>query len=108
MTVAVFGLDDGAYILGGVALTQAVVVFGIIYAGRNARAARTIAESTNNAVNHVPEGSPTLIQQVQEHGRILRRHTRHNEWSATVLQEVARQAGVGVPPLPTDDQEEAA
>lgn len=103
-----FAVDDGTKLLIGTLITQAVVVFGIIYAGRNARRARVVAESTNNAVNHVPDGQPTLIQQVQEHGRILRRHTKHNEWSATVLQEVARQAGVGVPPLPSDDDEEAA
>lgn len=102
------GIDDGAYILVGTVVTQIVVVFGIIYAGRNARKARIVAESTNNAVNHVPAGQPTLIQQVQEHGRILRRHSKHHEWSAEVLQEVARQAGVRVPPLPADDEEEAA
>ena len=98
-------IDDGAWIFGGVALTQITVVFGMVYAARNARRARTVAESTNEAVNHVGEGEPTLINQVREHGRILRRHTRHHEWSAHVLQEVARQAGVTVPPLPKDEED---
>jgi hypothetical protein len=105
----VFGVDDGAYILGGVTLTQLVVVFGIVYGARQSRTARRVAESTNEAVNNVDKenGEPTLINQVREHGRILRRHSAHHEWSATVLQEVARQAGVNVPPLPEDDEEAA-
>lgn len=100
------GLSEAAYVLIGTVVTQIVVLFGIIYGARNARRARIVAESTNNAVNHVPEGQPTLIQQVQEHGRILRRHSQHHEWSAQVLQEMARQTGVPVPPLPVDDEQE--
>lgn len=105
-----FGIDQGAYILAGVIITQGVVVFGIVYAAHNAKKARVVAESTNNAVNHVPEGTPTLIQQVQEHGRILQKHGAYHEWQTDVLREVARQAGVVVPPLPAvlDDEKETA
>lgn len=100
----VIGLSEAGWVFAGVALTQATVVFGIIYAGHNARRARKVAESTNDAVNHVPKGEPTLIQQVQQHGKVLRKIEAHQEWQAGVLLEVARQAGVAVPALPQHDE----
>jgi acyl-coenzyme A thioesterase PaaI-like protein len=100
-------MDEGAWIFGGVIVTQLTVVFGMIYQGHQARKAKLIAASTNNAVNHVAEGEPTMINQVREHGKILQRIQRHQDWSVGVLQEVARQSGVRVPPLPADDEEAA-
>lgn len=107
--MAVFAIDDGAYILGGVALTQAVVVFGIIYAGRNARAARTLAESTNDAVNHVDKesGELKLIDQVRQHGRQLRQHHEYHRWTSAALVTIADEIGVTVPPVPDEDEEAA-
>jgi len=104
------GVDDGAYILGGVALTQAVVVFGIVYAGRNARAAREIAESTNEAVNNVDKeaGELKLIDQVRSHGKQLRQHHDYHRWTVSALSTIADEIGVTVPPLPHEESEEAA
>lgn len=102
--LGILGLSDGGWQFAGVLVVQATVVFGIWYAAHNARRARKVAESTNEAVNHVPEGTPTLIQQVQHHGHVLRKIEAHQEWQAGVLLEVARQAGVAVPALPQHDE----
>lgn len=103
-----FGVDQGAYILAGTIFTQAVVVFGIVYAGHNARRARVTAESTNEAVNHVGPNEPKLIDQVRGHGKQLDRHAQYHQWTATTLATIADQIGVPVPPLPQFDQEDAA
>ena len=105
-----FGLDQGAYILAGTFLTQLVVMFGIVYAGKNAKKARQLGESTNDAVNHVDVagGELKLIDQVRNHGRQLDRHEEYHEWTASALSTIAAEIGVRVPPLPEFDTEDAA
>lgn len=104
--LGLLGVSEAGWQFAGVVVVQLTVVFGIWYAAHNARRARKVIESTNEAVNHVPEGTPTLIQQVLHHGMVLRKIEAHQQWQAGVLLEVARQAGVVVPALPLTDEED--
>ena len=53
--------------------------------------------AVNNAVNHVPEGSFTLIQRVS---RIEQDTVVHREWVHGELTTVANQVGSSLPPRP--------
>ena len=103
-------MSDAMWVFLGVVVTQFVVVFGIVYAAKNARAARTIAESTNEAVNNVDKekGEPKLIDQVRSHGRQLKAHNEYHRWTAAALVTIADEIGVKVPPLPEEVEEESA
>lgn len=90
----------GAWGFLAVLVTQGVIVLG-------QRRSQKVAKSTNKSVNHIGADEPTMINQVREHGRMLHSIKKHQDWSVGVLHEVARQAGVAVPPLPDDDEEAA-
>ena len=58
----------------------------------------------NHAVNHVPAGSPTLIQRVVQLEEHHARQKRHAEWEAQAICAIARQIGVILPEHPKDTQ----
>jgi hypothetical protein len=102
--IAITEVPDNAGMWGflAVLVTQVVILL-------NQRRSSRVAKSTNNSVNNIDKdgGELTMIAQVREHGRMLHSIRRHQDWSVGVLHEVARQAGVTVPPLPKDDEEAA-
>jgi hypothetical protein len=93
--IAVTEISDNLGLWGflAVLVTQGVIVL-------NQRRGAKVNNSTNLSVNHVGENEPTLINQVREHGRQLQVIDHRQQWTVEVLQEVARQSGVRVPPLP--------
>jgi hypothetical protein len=58
---------------------------------------RRAIQQINRAVNHRPNGEPTLIQRV---ARLEQNSSLHAEWSAQVLVAVAEQVGVDIPARP--------
>lgn len=88
-------LSAGAWGFASVLATQVVIVIGMFVQHRTTKA-------TYKAVNGVDEanGEPRLIDQVREHGRDIRDLKLMNEWKVGVLQQLAIQVGVRVPPLP--------
>lgn len=91
-------VDEGAYILAGTVVTQVVVLIGLVIQIKTKRA----SDGAYEAVNGVDKenGEPKLIDQVRESRRRLDRLEAMNAWKVGVLQQIADQVGVDVPPLP--------
>ncbi len=85
--IGFFSTGDAAVIVAVLSLT------GTWVAARNRKAIQQI----NRAVNHRPNGEPTLIQRVV---RLEQNSSLHAEWSAQVLVAVAEQVGVDIPARP--------
>lgn len=83
----IFSTGDASVIVATIAFT------GTWLAARNRKAIRRI----DRAVNHQPDDAPTLIQRVI---RLEVNQTSHSTWTATVLENLAKQIGVDIPPRP--------
>lgn len=100
----ILALDDGtaavivAVITGLFSLLAALLV-------QNRKMYREVRQ-VNRAVNNVPEGTLPLVKRVEALERSAQDLKEHNEvyssWMAKVLQILADQLGVKLPPYPED------
>jgi hypothetical protein len=88
--VSVIGFSNGFWAFSGIAVTQLVILAGMLINGRRVK-------QVNRAVNHQPEGSLTLVERV---GRIERETTAHRDWESEVFHLIAGQIGVTLPSNP--------
>lgn len=80
----------------GVLVANAVILAGLfVRSGRTSTAVGQI----NRAVNHQPEGSPTLVERV---GRIETETTAHRHWEHLAFNAIADEIGVELPPHPKE------
>lgn len=94
-----FAVTDAQWAFFGVLCTNFVALVALFWQGRRTRKA---SEGAYEAVNGVDKanGEEKLIDQVRDNARRLDRLEAMNEWKVGVLQQVAEQVGVRVPPLP--------
>jgi len=86
-----FSPADATVIVAVIAMITAVL--SAVIASRNRQAIQRI----DRAVNHQPDDAPTLIQRVV---RLEENQEVHAVWTQTVLEAVAHEVGVAIPPRP--------
>ena len=59
----------------------------------------TVSHATNKAVNHVPDGEPTLVQEVKTMRGQIDELTHAQRWSQDVLQKMAERVGIRTEPF---------
>jgi hypothetical protein len=95
---AVLGLSDAGWGFLGIAITQ-LVIFAALFV-RSGRTGREVSQ-INRAVNHQPDGSPTLVERV---GRIEDETIAHRRWEHEAFSAIATEIGVTLPDHPKETQ----
>lgn len=96
-------VSEATWAFLGVLITQAVIFAGLFV--RSTRTGRDVAQ-INRAVNHQPDGSPTLVERVgriEARTEVIESDTKaHRDWEHSAFSAIADQIGVALPPHPKE------
>lgn len=92
-------MNHEAWVFAGVVAATTVPAW---LAYLNGRRNRTDVIAINRAVNHRPEGSPTLVERV---GIIETETAAHRLWEKHAFTTIATQVGCTLPPYPDHSEE---
>lgn len=93
---AMLAMSEGAWGFLGLLVAQSVALTALLI---NARRTRQDVKQVNRAVNHQPEGAPTLVERV---GRIEKETSAHRTWEHAAFHALARHVGCELPPSPEE------
>lgn len=96
----ILAISDSAWGFWGLLVTQTCALVALLI---NARRTRRGVDQVNRAVNHQPEGMPTLVERV---GRIETEAAAHRSWEAKVFDAIGSQLGIDLPPPPPSHSKE--
>jgi hypothetical protein len=92
----VIALSDAGWGFLGVLVAQVVILAGLWFNWHRVR--RDVVE-INHAVNHRPEGAPTLVERV---GIIEAETLAHRTWEREAFTALSRHVGFVLPPYPEE------
>jgi hypothetical protein len=95
----VAGISEGTWAFLGVLVANAVLLFGLFYRQSGMRVA---VDQINTAVNHQPEGDPTLIERVITLELQAQNGHLHRDWEREAFQLLAHEVGAHLPEYPDD------
>lgn len=91
------GFDEGAYGLAGIIVAALIAPTWLGW--WNSRKTVRHAAQINRAVNHVPDGEPTLIERVVH---LEAEVDQHRRWERSAFGALAHHVGCELPPHPDD------
>jgi hypothetical protein len=102
--VIIAAVSEATWGFLGVLVANAVILAGLFL--RQGKQSYKV-DQINKAVNHQPEGSPTLVERVgtveQLAAELAEETAAHRTWEHKAFTAIAEQIGVTLPPLPAKE-----